>query len=89
MTRDRMTEMLSEAICVTREEARTALEAREWKVLDAARLLEQERARAKKAEAAEACRRDGGRKIGSAIRDLFFRADRNRFDSRPADPAVL
>ena len=37
MTREKMTEMLSETISVTREEAQAALEAREWNILDAGR----------------------------------------------------
>lgn len=48
MTRESMTEMLSETICVTREEARAALEAREWDILEAGRLLQRE-ARARNA----------------------------------------
>lgn len=42
MTRESMTEMLSETICVTREEARAALEARDWDLLEAGRLLQRQ-----------------------------------------------
>lgn len=43
MTRDSMTEMLSETICVTTEEATAALEARDWDLLLAAQLLQQQK----------------------------------------------
>ncbi len=81
MTREKMTEMLSETICVTMEEARDALEAREWNVLDAARLLQLERARAERAEAERnrterRAERRGLRRIGSALRGMIARADR-------------
>lgn len=39
MTREAMTEMVSETICVTREEAQAALEACDWNVLDAGQML--------------------------------------------------
>lgn len=68
MTREKMTSMLSEALCVTREEATAALEARHWDVLDAARLL-QRRARAMKIKETRNCRRD--RKAGFSIRGIF------------------
>ena len=61
MARDKMTEILAEAICVTPEEARAALEASGWRVPDAARLLQREqRARARKARTERESRRDGG-----------------------------
>ena len=85
MTRERMTEMLSETICVTAEEARAALEASEWKVLDAARLLERRRARARKAERA---RRDGERTIGRAVREWFARVRRDRVEARYEDATI-
>ena len=68
MTRESMTSMLSEALCVSREEATAALEARQWDVPEAARLL-QRRARAMKIKAARGCRQD--RKAGFSIRSLF------------------
>lgn len=46
MARERMIELVSENICVSRAVAREALEAQNWNVLEAARLLQrQERAR--------------------------------------------
>ena len=60
MTREKMTEMLSETICVPTADARAALEAREWNLLDAARSLQQARAQARMAEAAQARRRARG-----------------------------
>ncbi len=50
MTREKMTEMVSETICVTREEARTALEACDWNVLDAGQALLQRRRHREKAD---------------------------------------
>ena len=50
MTREAMTEMVSEAICVTEEEARAALEACDWRVLDAGEALLMRRRRAEKAD---------------------------------------
>ena len=58
MTQARMTEMLSQTICVTMEEAQAALEAKDWNVPEAARLLQREQSRAR--VAAKAVRRDSG-----------------------------
>lgn len=74
MTREKMTQMLSEAIGVTPDEAKAALEKREWSVPDAARLLQLERARAEKAEAARVSRRKSGwGKLAGALRGLADR----------------
>ena len=43
MAREKLTELLTESICVTPEEATAALEARDWDVLEAAQLLQRER----------------------------------------------
>ena len=46
MTRERMIELVSESICVSKAVAREALEAQTWNVLEAALLLQrQERMR--------------------------------------------
>jgi len=46
MARERMIELVSESICVSKAAAKAALEAQNWDVLEAARLLQrQERAR--------------------------------------------
>ena len=50
MTREEMTEMVSETICVSGEEARAALEACDWNVLDAGQALLQRRRRKEKAD---------------------------------------
>ena len=79
MTRDRMMEMLCENMGATAEEARAALETRNWDLLDAARLLQQ-RARAKRLEAARASRQsDGG-----LLRDVI-----SWFVARRAAPAEI
>ena len=67
MTREAMTEMLSETICVTHDEARAALEASEWRILDAAQKLQLDRRSAERA--ARMSRRDGGH----TLRGLFRR----------------
>ena len=55
MARENMTELLSETICVTQAEAAAALEARDWNVLEAAQLLQQQaRARARREREARA-----------------------------------
>ena len=90
MTRDKMTEILSETICVTREEARAALEAKDWKLLDAAQLLQQEDARAEAARAGQAGGDSGWRRIGNAVRGLFARVARRRSeDPAPELPAMM
>ena len=46
MPRDKMIELVSESICVSKAAAEAALEAQNWDVLEAAQLLQrQERAR--------------------------------------------
>ena len=77
MTRERITEMLSETICVTMEDAETALAANDWNVRDAARQLLMEKERAAKARAARARLRDGERSIGG-IRALIAGFGRGR-----------
>ena len=71
MTRESMTAMLSETICVTREEARAALEAREWDLLEAGRLLQREaRARHAALRGAPASRRERGWSFRGLINHL-------------------
>ena len=43
MAREKLTELLTESICVTPEEATAALEAKDWDVLEAAQLLQREK----------------------------------------------
>ena len=75
MTQARMTEMLSQTLYVTMEEAQAALEARDWNVPEAARFLQREQSRAR--VAAKAARPESGWR-------LFF----NRFMGR-GDAAAL
>ena len=42
MARERMIELISENICVSKEAARAALEAQNWDVLQAAQLLQRQ-----------------------------------------------
>lgn len=86
MTRERMTAMLSETLCVNAEEARTALEASAWKVMEAAQLLQRQSARTRKAEAAEARRASEWTPLG-AIRAWIARFGR-RDEARRDDSAV-
>ena len=85
MTREKMTEMLSETISVTREEAQAALEAREWNILDAGQLL-LERARAGKAEAAADDRPAG---LMQFVRATRSRIARDRAEARGDDAAGM
>ena len=70
-----MTAMLSETISVTAEQAREALEARGWNLLEAALLL-QARERARRAEAYTAIRRGREGKLINALRALAARFGR-------------
>ena len=87
MTQYEMTEKLSEKMNVTLEEAKAALEANDWNMLDAALQLGQARGTAKKAEAAQGC----GilKKIGGAVHGLIARGNRNRFTVRRNDATVV
>ena len=74
MTKDRMTELLSESIHVTAEDAQAALEGSEWSLLDAAILLQREqRRRASIAKAAQARPDERAQQPGKALRGLFAR----------------
>ena len=81
MTREKLTEMLSETLHVPMAEAGAALEASDGNVRYAAKLLLQAQTRAKKAEAAPD-RRETGWKLGSAIRDLVARLRGSRLPQR-------
>lgn len=72
MTREKMTELLSETIHVTLDDAKAALEASEWNVLGAADLLQLNR-RKQAAEVARLPRR----KVGSAFSGLIARFRRD------------
>ena len=64
MAREKMAALLTESICVTPEEAVAALEASDWKVLDAAKLLQRERR-------AQARKPLQGQRDGGWLRGLF------------------
>ena len=69
MTLYEMVEKLAEKMNVTLEEAKVALEAAEWNMLDAALVLEKEHGTTAQTESDQSCRKDGMRKI----RDLIAR----------------
>ena len=100
MTNYEMTEKLSEKMNVTMEEAKTALEACDWDMLDAALLLEKEhgveadayttRQTAKTAE--ERHDRDSRGllpRLGRLLRKLVTVGNRNRFEVRRKDAEEL
>ncbi len=90
MTQYEMTEKLSEKMNVTLEEAKAALEASEWNMLDAALLLEQEHGPSAKPEAAQRGERHKGlRNAGRAVRKLVACGSRNRFTVRRGDAVVV
>ena len=95
MTNYEMAEKLSEKMGVTLEEAKTALEASDWDMLDAALLLEKEhgiqgeayttRQARKPAEEAQSEHRGGRwalRRLGQVVKRLFDIGNRNRFEVR-------
>ena len=85
MTQYEMVEKLAEKMNVTLEEAKVALEAVEWNMLDAALVLEKEHGTTAQAESDQACQKDGMRKI----RDLISRGIHSRFTVRRKDAVVL
>ena len=93
MTNYEMTEKLSEKMGVTLEEAKSALEACEWDMLDAALLLEKERGGQESAYTTRKARdessaSDGGsesrvlRRLGKLLKKLLLLGSRNRFEVR-------
>ncbi len=102
MTNYEMTEKLSEKMGVTMEEAKTALEACDWDMLDAALMLEKGHGggeapyttRRARDGAGEPSGRDGRRltsRLGRVLKRLFTMGSRNRFEVRRkgADEPVL
>ena len=101
MTQYEMTEKLSEKMGVSMEEAKAALEASDWDMLDAALLLEQEHGakqqtytteqapRAEEKVEEEANWKTVLRKIGDGIGKLIACGNRNRFEARRKDKLVL
>ena len=104
MTHYEMAEKLSEKMGVTLEKATQALEACDWELLDAALMLEKEAGQNGQAawtscgtttedrdagERAREQRRGVVRGLGEMIRDLFNLGNRNRFEVRRDDEALL
>ncbi len=101
MTQYEMTEKLSDRMGVSMEEAKAALEASDWDMLDAALLLEQEHGVKRAAytteqapRAEEKNEKAGGwrevlRKIGNGIVRLISCGNRNRFEVRRGDRMVM
>ena len=102
MTNYEMTEKLSEKMNVTMEEAKAALEACDWDMLDAALLLEKEHGAQRESystrQAAQEAEPDakghrGGREalrsLGAMLRKLIACGNRNHFEVRRNDEIVL
>ena len=85
MTQYEMVEKLSEKMNVTLEEAKAALEAADWNILDAALVLEKAHDNTEQGEPRQACRNDGMQKL----RDLIARGIHSRFTVRRKDAVVL
>ena len=104
MTHYEMAEKLAEKMNVTLEEAKTALEACDWEMLDAALMLEKEHGadserayttrpepeeEKSRREQAKERRRGVVNGLGDLIRSLFNMGNRNRFEVRKGDEVTL
>jgi len=104
MTHYEMAEKLAEKMNVSLEEAKTALEACDWEMLDAALMLEKEHGAANaraystrpepeeeqsRREQAKERRRDAVNGLGDLLRRAFNLGNRNRFEVRKDDEVVL
>ena len=104
MTHYEMAEKLAEKMNVTLEEAKTALEACEWEMLDAALMLEKEHGAANeraystrpdpeeersRREEAKERRRGVVNGLGEMLRSAVNMGNRNRFEVRKNDETVL
>lgn len=104
MTHYEMTEKLAEKLNVSLEEAKEALEACDWEMLDAALLLEKEHGAQTKAaystrmetedersdrEKAKERRRGVAKGLGELLRSAVNLGNRNRFEVRKGDEVVL
>ncbi len=90
MTQYEMTEKLSEKMGVTMEEAKAALEASDWEMLDAALMLEQQKGAKQEAYSTEQAQRQAeddekkknlkgaAKNLGGLIRKLIDCGNRNR-----------
>ena len=93
MTNYEMTEKLSEKMGVSMEEAKTALEASDWDMLDAALLLEKEHGGEQRAYSTRQENRDEGEqtghrgdrvvsRLGALVKRVLTVGNRNRFEVR-------
>ena len=104
MTHYEMTEKLAEKMNVSLEEAKNALEACDWEMLDAALMLEKEHGAAgaraystrpetaeeqSRREEAKARRRGVVNGLGDLLRSAINLGNRNRFEVRRGDETVL
>ena len=102
MTHYEMAEKLAEKMNVTLEEAKTALEACDWEMLDAALMLEKAHGAAgngaystrrepeeEPSERAKARRYGAMKGLGEFVRSAFNLGNRNRFEVRRGDEVVL
>ena len=104
MTQYEMVEKLSEKMHVTLEEAKAALEACDWEMLDAALMLEKEHGATNeraystrpepeeeksRREQAKERRRGVVNSLGEMIRSLFSMGNRNRFEVHKGDELVM
>ncbi len=102
MTHYEMVEKLAEKMNVTLEEAKTALEACDWELLDAALMLEKqhgaqdEQAYSTRREADDESReerrerrRGAVRNLGDLVRSVFNMGNRNRFEVRKGEDLIL
>ena len=102
MTHYEMVEKLAEKMGVTLEEAKTALEACDWEMLDAALMLEKQRgakdeqaystrreAEAEDREERRERRRGAVRNLGDLVRSVFNLGNRNRFEVRKGEEMIL
>ena len=104
MTHYEMAEKLAEKMNVSLEEAKTALEACDWEMLDAALMLEKEHGAANeraystrpdpeeersRREEAKERRRGVVNGLGAMLRSAVIMGNRNRFEVRKNDETVL
>ena len=102
MTHYEMVEKLAEKMNVTLEEAKTALEACDWEMLDAALMLEKQRgaqdeqaystrreANDESREERRERRRGAVKNLGDLVRSVFNMGNRNRFEVRKGEELIL
>lgn len=88
MTQYEMTEMLSKRLNVTMTEAKDALEASDWDMLDAAVLLEQQNASETSSEG-DSSRKTKDCGFWATIRNLIDKGTQNSFEVRRNGESIL